>query len=679
MAQALDTVISRLPTIRPETESPQDLVRLYRKCLEESDGDPGQQKYRQAVRESWEFMGNVQWPTDMKAARDEAHRPSLVINKIKKYVQNLLGDWRQNKTSVVFSPVDGRGDKATAEVYAGMFRAIEYDSSGMDEYLAGLEHAVVGGLGWLRAVGDFPDDEAWEQVLKIKCQRDPLSISPDPRFVRPDLSDCRYLCVSNWTTRQEFEDRWPGKAIVDADGGAVVGARYYDGQHGLVRVGEFWWREPAMRHLVLAMGKDQTPHTYDVSGADPYWLEELRRSGLLINEAQRLGHRIRYAIVSGSDVLDGPHVWPGRLFPFAPVIGETTVVDGVVYRYGLVESMKDPQRLINLWNSYILEMLSLQPKVSWTGPKGVFGPEGSEQRRAWDESHLTTIGTLEYDAQVSNGQAPQRSRPPDIPAAMFRAAQDATAALEEVTGRYDENLGKQSNAQTGIAIKQRVQQGALSSSHYAQGLSRGQEQIGKVIAELIPVFYDQPRIVRILGEDSEVVEAAAINGAWLFDATGQRSPVFDLTTGKYDARISTGLSHATKRQEAFQSLIELGTALGPQIFAQISDLVMKFSDIPAAEELAQRLAQINGQAPPDPKMVQALLSAIQQPVQQMIQQMLSQGPPPPRQGPPPGPGRALPPPPPGRPLPPQGMSPRGPMPPPGAMPPRPMPMQAGAM
>jgi hypothetical protein len=102
-----------------------------------------------------------------------------------------------------------------------------------------------------------------------------------------------------------------------------------------------------------------------------------------------------------------------------------------------------------------------------------------------------------------------------------------------------------------------------------------------MLIDLIPHYYSDERVIRLLGEDDEVEKFVEINKI-LPDGKKWN----DVTRGKYDVVVSTGPAYATRRQEAADNLMKL--TQNPQI-AMGADILVRALDIPMGDKLADRL------------------------------------------------------------------------------------------
>lgn len=106
-----------------------------------------------------------QWPDSMHAERGD--RPTLTINKTRQHCLQIINDAKQNKPQIRISPVSDEATKASADIFSGICRHIEYVSNASTAYDTATEHQVHGGIGWWRIVREYEDPGAFEQGLRI--------------------------------------------------------------------------------------------------------------------------------------------------------------------------------------------------------------------------------------------------------------------------------------------------------------------------------------------------------------------------------------------------------------------------------------------------------------------------------------------------------------------------------
>ncbi len=539
-----------------------------------------------------------QWPADVAARRARDGRPTLTINRLPAFIRQVVNDARQNKPSISVHPADSGADVATAEVISGLIRNIEYASDADVAYDTALESAVTGGLGYFRIGLDYARDDGFEQDIRIQRIADPFTVYADPHSTAADSSDWNLGFVVEAMPRAMFEKRFKGASL--RNGGAVdwgnayhgVGPAWLDGDR--VVVAEYWTREEVdARLLGLSDGQAVEAAVYAARKG------QFDAMGLsVVAERAIKSRRVRQRLMTGAEVLDETE-WPGRFIPIVPVFGEEVTVEGRRSFRSLVRDAKDPQRMFNYWRTISTELVALSPKAPFIGPKGAFDSDAEKWSTANSENHPF----IEFDGP----QAPQRQPFDGPPAGALQEAMNASDDMKAIMGLHDASLGAPSNETSGRAITARQREGDVSTFHYIDNLSRSIRHAGRILIDLIPRVYSQPRMVRVLGAEGAPRVVAVNQPATAPGPGGQPlQRVHDLGLGKYDLTVEAGPSFTTRRQEAAEQMMTFVRAF-PAAAPVIGDLLAQAMDWPGAGEIARRLGAL---LPPqvgglDPRLAQA--------------------------------------------------------------------------
>jgi hypothetical protein len=320
--------------------------------------------------------------------------------------------------------------------------------------------------------------------------------------------------------------------------------------------------------------------------------------------------------MSGAQVLE-TNDWAGKYIPIIPVYGDEIDVEGKRYFRSLIRDAKDAQRMFNYWRTTSTELVALAPKAPFIGPKGAFVTDSAK----WETANTKTWPYIEFDGP----QAPQRQPFAGVPAGSLQEALNASDDMKAIMGMYDASLGARSNETSGKAIMARQREGDVATFHFIDNLARGIRHAGRVLIDLIPKIYDQPRVMRLMGEDG-TPHVAQVNAP---QPDGSR--LLDLTLGKYDLTVNSGPSFTSRREEAATQMTELLRSF-PQAAPFIGDILAKNLDWPGADEISKRLKamlppQIQAMEQGDqdiPPEVQAMIAQGKQQIEQM-QQQLQQG------------------------------------------------------
>src|SRR4029077_6539624 len=172
---------------------------------------------------------------------DRGDKPSLTVNKTRQHCLQIVNDAKQNKPQIRINPVSDEATKASADVYEGVIRHIEYMSNASVAYDTATTHQVQGGIGWWRVITEYEDERSMEMGCRIQRIRDALSVYLDPDIQEADGSDARFAFVVDDVPRDEFESKYPEYRERIPQGGTagpVVEGGWLDEDH--VRVAEYY-------------------------------------------------------------------------------------------------------------------------------------------------------------------------------------------------------------------------------------------------------------------------------------------------------------------------------------------------------------------------------------------------------------------------------------------------------
>ena len=521
------------------------------------------------------FLAGYQWPESIRKERQAAGRPILTINRLPQFVRQVTNDIRQADLAIKVSPVDDQSDPKLAKIYNGLLRQIHYQSNGKYVFGTAAEHQVSCGIGWFRVTTEYADDEVFEQEIKLKVIRNPLSVYCDPAAIEPDRSDAKWMFVTEIIPTETFKQMYPGKSLDGVDPPTDgTGDRLTWLTRDGVRVAEYWCRKP-VKKLIGLTGAGETIDLGKI-GRNLWPLLGISKT------RETTTYEVEQYLISGNDILEGPHKWAGKWIPIIPVIGAETPLETAVVRHGLIRFARDPQQLYNYNRTAAAETLALQPKTPWL----VTAKMVKSFKHIWDSIHKTNYPYLPYDPDdAAPGMGPRREPPPQMPAAFVKEAELADGDMKATTGIYDSSLGARSNETSGIAIRNRESQGDTANYHFADNLQRSMWHCGRILIDLIPKIYDTERVVRCLGDDDSE-EHYRINQV-ILGVDGRPVVLNDLSVGRFDVRATIGASYATKRMEAADTLMQYLKA-DPGAIPLIRDLVAKNFDWPEAETMAKR-------------------------------------------------------------------------------------------
>jgi len=584
--------------------------------------------FRAKALEDLKFKAGDQWPADIKSQRVQDQRPCLTINTIPTFTHQIENDIRENRPGINISPTGMNASKDSAELFSGMIRAIERNSSAEIAQDTAVISAIDIGFGYFRVLTEHESDKTFDQVIVVKRIRNPFTVLLDYERQEPDGCDAKWGFVSEMVQRDDFKEKWP-KAYVASWNEQSVGQ---DLKHWItrdqVRVAEYFEVTHEMRKLVML---SNGVVTYE-DELDPTVKEAIDAGKIEVEQSRDAEvQKVMWYRLTAYEILERQE-WLGKWIPIIEVIGDEIDIEGRIDRFGVIRNAKDPARMKNYWSTAKTEFVALQPKAPYMGAEGSF--DGHENE--WKVANVRSFPYLEYvPVMLENGQyapPPQRQPAPQVPQGYVEAEQNAQQDMMRTTGiRFDSSLGERTYDESGKALHQLRGITDLGSAHYGDNLKRSLRHYGRILVDLIPKVYNRARMESIVNEDGtdtliKIDPNAPRAVGKIQNPNGPNQPnvkVFNPRMGEYQVAVTTGPNYATRRIEAQEQITKLAQTL-PQVAAALAPLIAKYSDWPGANEaykllmaLLPQAAQMT-QASELPPAVQALVAGLQGQLAQLM-------------------------------------------------------------
>lgn len=541
-----------------------EILELARKRLSQAI-TADQENRARALDDMRNLVGEYQWPEDLRKEREAEGRPCLTINGLPQFLRQVTGDLRRMNPAVNVIPSDDSATKETAEIYEGLIRQIQYRSSASAVYEGAGESAAACGMGYFRILTEYEDETSFDQTIRIAPIRNQFGVYCDPEAVEPTREDASYWFITETISADDFKEAYPDKSAASVEQDGLSNIENWRAGGDIV-IAEYFWREMKPAKLVrLADGRVL------VDPEGPVNAVAERKTEIPV---------VKWAKISGTDILEGPKEFPSKYLPIIAVMGEELNIGDETYRSSVIRHAKDPQRLYNYWRSAETEMVALQPKA----PFLVTAHQIAGYETFWNEANRENRPYLPYTPDPQ-APAPQRVQPPVSSAGMMQQIALAAEDMKRTTGIYDASLGQRSNENSGVAIRQRQMEADVSTSIYSDNMGRAVEHCGRVLVDMIPRVFDTTRTVRTVAPD-DTPGMVQVNRPVLMN--GLPATQNDLTRGKFDVRVQVGPNYTTRRQEAAESMMDLAKAM-PQLPQVAGDLIVKNMDWPGADEIADRL------------------------------------------------------------------------------------------
>jgi hypothetical protein len=557
--------------------------------------------------EDFYLGGGCQWSDADRAVLAEAGRPALEFNQIKNKINAAVGYQIGNRMDIGFRPRSGPADAETASTLSKLAMQIADNNQLHFKETQVFSDGVIQQRGYFECRMSYSDTILGEVKIDVL---DPMDVIPDPDANSYDPDEWADVIVTKMLTRIEIEEFYGTKAEkkldeLDTDKGlfsvdAIEQDRnrfgdddslyeeYIDesreeNKTQRIRVidRQFWQMDKA-DVIITPTGDIRL-----VEDMKPEVVESMVANGAI--KMERRIKRVRWLITTKDKVLHDD--WsPFRHFtvvPFFPTFrrGNTR---------GLVDDAIGPQQLLNKSMSQFLHIINTTANSGWITVAGTLtNMRDDELSNRGAETGLHLV--IKKDTAALD--RPQKIQPNQVPTGFDRIIDRASALLENATGVNQAMSGHQGNEVSGIAIQTRQFAAQQQLAVPLDNLARTRAMLATRMLEMIQVFYDQPRIIRITGTDEmggETTEELPLN--W---PQPDARILNDLTIGEYDVIITEAPAQITFENSQFLQAIELNDK-GANIPWPI---VLRYSNLANKQEIIE--AMQNQPAPPVDPTLQA--------------------------------------------------------------------------
>lgn len=529
-----------------------------------------------------------QWPDDLRRDREVNKRPSLTINKVGPLCALITNDMRQNMPNVSYKPTGEKSTFEAAQAMEGIYRHIAYRSNADSLFGDAAESMVEGGIGWVRVVTEYEDDESFNQEILFAPVRDHLAVYMDPDIKMKDGSDAKFGFVFDDVPRKEFKRQYP-----DIDVSASSGLGEDDWvRDDNVRVAEYYRiveKNDELFYLADKDGKDAKFRKSDITPELQALMDAAVARGDDFKSRKIKKLELEWYKIGGSKII-GRRKLKGRYIPLVRVVGLERVVEGKLERKGHVRTLKDPQRIYNYNSSAQVEFGALATKTPWiVATDAVAGNEV-----AWNNANRNNAAYLTYKHVDEDGNPippPQRAEPPGASPAFMEGMKIAASELEMASGQTAPQQANPLLERTPQAIAAREHKGEVVTGHFQANLALAIRHAGRIILDMIPYYYDTERVVKILGKDgtqSDVLIKPDAKTAYEEQKDADEvKAVLNPSVGKYEVQSDSGANYATQRQETWDAFVQIASKNG-DFMNEFGDLMFQAADFEMADKISER-------------------------------------------------------------------------------------------
>lgn len=551
--------------------------------------------WKKDAAEDYEFFNGEQWSSEDRAAMRQQMRPIIAFNRIQPVISAVSGTEIGNRQEIRYFPRQ-QGTAIQNEIATNAAKWFREQCNAEDEESDAFLDALIAGVGNTETRLDYEVDEEGAPLID---RVDPFEMLWDSAARKRNFEDARRVFRVKRIPKDEAralvpdadDDELDAKwAMLDDRGEPSETrqeARFYrptpsdkDGDLNsldeLVTIVECqWWeREPAK-----AIADPQTGKMSIVSEKEYATLKaRMTELGMPMPKSAPAVRRCYYRAYLGKKLLTPKEDRKspfGQSFSYKAMTGFRDKKSGTYY--GLVRSMKDPQRWANKWLSQTLHILNTSAKGSPIVEAGVF-----KDIREAEQNWARPDKFVEVDAgTLSNPHGPRIQPKPvsQLPTGYTELMQFAIASIRDASGINLELLGMQEGEQAGVLEMQRKKQAMAVLAAFFDSLRRYRKEQGRLLLFMIQNYLSDGRLIRITGESGQ-----------------QYIPLMrDATFGIYDVVVDDAPSSPQQKEMTWQIIQSMLPLFKDQLQQDpaLMGMVLEQSPLPASlvEKLKQEFAQ----------------------------------------------------------------------------------------
>ena len=570
--------------------------------------DNGHDDYMAMAKKCDAYYRGDQWDEYDMQQLDDQGRPALTVNTILPTINAVIGEQSSKRADVQFKPRGG-GKQDIADVLTKVYAQIA-DNSKLDWIEAQVfQDGLIQDRGWFDVRINFEDHVNGEVRIESK---DPLDILIDPDAKHYDPRTWNEIFETKWMSLDEIEETYGQKPAdrlrMIAEVGTTLGAdslEYEEERFGDTDETEYGQQYPGDPENARALRAIRVierqyyrlkdcmfyvdPVTGDQRNIPENWGKKKREQfadqfGLQITS--RKSRKVRWTVTADTVVLfdDWSPYSHFTLVPYFPYFRRGKP-------FGMVRNLLSPQEQLNKITSQELHIVNTTANSGWLIEGGSLSGMTADDL----EEHGATTGlVLEYNR---GSTAPSKIQPNQIPTGLDRIGQKAANNIKSISGISDAMLGMDGAEVSGIAIQAKQNRGSLMLQVPLDNLAKTRQYLAEKILNLVQMYYTEERIIQITDESDPYKPRVplAVN-----QVTPEGEVVNDLTLGEYDVIIGTAPARDNFDEMQFAEAIEL-RGVGVPI---PNDMIVEYSHLSRKAEIADRIRQQEGTAPPTEEQIQ---------------------------------------------------------------------------
>jgi hypothetical protein len=526
--------------------------------------------------------------------------PPIIENLCRPTIDAVLGLEAKTRTDYVVRHDNNDRWEDVSLALSVKIKEVERESGADKACSDGYGALIKCGLGWIEVSREIIPGRYPYRVRYVHRRE----IAWDWRAKEPDLSDARYLVRRQWFDVDQLVAYFPRHARLLEAIGSNWNVAWWDDMiqtqnTGLARsyelerattIEEYEFRDTLRRRLCLYEVWYRTwKATAMLHLPDGRWVEYDKKNrqhvvavakGWLIPQILPMP-KVRLSFWVGPHrLIDIPSPYGHEHFPYVPLFGYREDRSGAPY--GLIRNMRHQQDEVNARKAKMMWLLSAKQVIA--DSDAVTDHNLTREEVGRPDAYIMLNANRKPTSKLEIKQEIELSEQ------QFKVYENAKQALQDVAGVYQALLGKDSKAESGVAINSLIEQGTTTLAEINDNYRYARRKVGELLLACVKEDVTNGTTIAV-GEGPQRREVTLNQPA--NDEFGPHL-LNDVKRAGVKVVLDEIPTTPTYRQQQFAQLTELVKSLPEQIQGYVLDFVIEASDFPQRRAMAERVRKFLG-------------------------------------------------------------------------------------
>ncbi len=613
------------------------------------------QAIRREAATDMRFMTGDPWPQGERDARSAMNRLCLSFDELSQYINQLVNGVRQNKRAPKVTPAGNGANDQTAEMRAGMIKAIGYKSNADAARITAFENAAMRSYGVYKVKRRYINDSSELQELRLERMPNPDVWYCDPDGNEADFSDIKDGFELSRMSKDQFRREFRHAEIQSFSTELMASAPAWI-RDDEVQVAKYWMAHRRDR-IKIRFDDDESGYLDEAGNnaeitPDNFLITTGAKPRKIRNQREMVDTFVVQYKFNGVEMLaEDPwtitvtnpitkkKITGGKYIPYIMITGKELFVPNPAG-----DSERELQSLIRMartpYMAYCYTRTAQLEAIQLTSKSPYFVYEGQVENHEEEMKTLHKLPVAYQEVKPTVEGAPPGTllpfpqRPSYVPEIQMLEiyAQAARQAIQAAIGFSNPQVQRNRTSPiSGKALQEFENQGDIKTFHFIDNYDRALEFEGRILNDLIPVVYDTERQVSIIGNDekSKVITLNAQPGTnqeyGQQQQSEQQAVEYPTDEGDHELTISVGPSYDSQREEqgAYTDAILQNPAISQAAIlqpgsppAKIFAIATEMRDLGPLGDAIVKIVDPPQQQGPDPQQMQQALVQAQQQAQQ---------------------------------------------------------------